>query len=174
MTEIYSTVGTFRCPICMKDYPHSHPYSRWIGVDFDGTVAYNVKNRTSPYELGLPIPAMVNRIRDWLYKGYNVKLLTARMNKKSSTGVERDVDKMRKLLEGWCEEHIGVPLECTNAKDGFMEVLWDDRAVSVIPNTGIPTVLYIEGQAMTAQEIEELGDDPLSLLLPDAVEEDEE
>ena len=81
---------------------------------------------------------MVNRVKDWISRGFTVKLLTARMNVKSSTGVNRDICKMNTLLREWCLEHIGTVLECTNAKDGWMEVLWDDRAVSVIPDTGLP------------------------------------
>lgn len=131
--------GTYCCPICMKDTPHSHSFDKWIGVDFDGTVAYSIPNRTDAYVLGEPIPTMINRIRDWVAKGYTVKLLTARMNELSSTGITRDVNKMRQLLQDWCVKHIGIALECTNAKDGWMEVLWDDRAVGVIPDTGNPT-----------------------------------
>jgi hypothetical protein len=131
-------IGSFCCPICTKDSPHTHSHDNWIGVDFDGTIAYTIHNRTSPYELGEPIPAMVNRVKDWIAKGYTVKLLTARMNLKSSTGAERDIEKMRQLLEDWCVEHIGVKLECTNSKDGWMETLWDDRAVQVTKDTGMP------------------------------------
>jgi hypothetical protein len=136
--------GTMCCPICTKSTPHNHDKSRWIGVDFDGTIAYNVKNRTDPYQVGEPIPAMINRIRDWIMKGFTVKLLTARMNLKSSTGKERDVEKMRTILQQWCIEHIGTSLECTNMKDGWMEVLWDDRAVQVIPDSGHPIAYDVE------------------------------
>jgi len=130
--------GTYCCPICMKATPHTHTVDKWIGVDFDGTIAFNVLDRTDPYQLGEPIPEMINRVRDWIGKGYTVKLLTARMNQKSSTGKIRDIEKMREILKAWCRKHIGIALECTNAKDGWMEVLWDDRAVHVIPNTGLP------------------------------------
>jgi hypothetical protein len=122
----------------MKGTPHTHSHGKWIGVDFDGTLAYSVPNRTDAYVLGEPIPAMIYRVQDWLSKGYTVKLLTARMNKQSSTGITRDVGKMKLLLEEWCIKHVGKALECTNAKDGWMEVLWDDRAVGVVPDTGNP------------------------------------
>lgn len=115
------------CTICLKDMPHSHSTLHWIGVDFDGTLAYTIKNRTDPYQVGEPIPEMINRIKDWVLKGFTVKLLTARMNKLSSTG-----------HEDWCNKHLGFKLECTNAKDGWMEVLWDDRAIQVLPDTGMP------------------------------------
>jgi hypothetical protein len=136
--------GTYCCPICTHDAPHAHSREYWIGVDFDGTLAFSVPNRTDPYELGEPIPAMVNRVKDWLAKGYTVKLLTARMNLHSSTGHTRDLAKMNALLEQWCQKHIGSVIECVNTKDGWMEVLWDDRAISVDKDTGHSTVVALK------------------------------
>jgi hypothetical protein len=136
--------GTFCCPICTKDTPHAHSREYWIGVDFDGTLAYSIKNRTDPYMLGEPVPIMVNRVKNWLAMGYTVKLLTARMNLRSSTGMPRDIPTMRRLLEHWCEKHIGTVIECVNTKDGWMEVLWDDRAVSVTIDTGHSTVVTLK------------------------------
>ncbi len=39
-------------------------------------------------------------------------------------------------------KHIGKELEITNVKDFGMIELWDDRAVQVIPNTGITAAQY--------------------------------
>jgi len=136
--------GTTCCPICTKPTPHGHDIKRWIGVDFDATLAYDIPNRTDLYELGKPIPEMVNRVRDWIGKGFTVKILTARMNKYSHLGFERDVEKMRDLLKAWSREHIGIALECTNIKDGFMEVLWDDRAVQVSRDTAYPIAYELD------------------------------
>lgn len=135
--------GTFCCPICTTPFPHAHDKSRWIGVDFDGTLAYEPgEGRTDPYSLGEPIPVMVNRVKDWLAKGFKVKLMTARMCEYSYTTKKvRDVTKMKSALEQWCIKHLGVVLECTNQKDGAMEVLWDDRAVRVIKDKGIPIMM---------------------------------
>jgi hypothetical protein len=137
-------MNTFTCTICNNHIPHVHSKDYWIGVDFDGTLAYTVPNRTDPYQLGEPIPTMIDRVRDWLAKGYTVKLLTARMNYMSSTGYARDIPKMRALLEQWCQIHIGTVIECVNHKDGWMEVLWDDRAVSVDKDTGNATVVALK------------------------------
>lgn len=132
--------GSFHCPICMRDTPHHHDMAgRWIGVDFDGTLAVDRYGRTDPYELGTPIEAMVLRVRGWLAAGYEVRLMTARMCSFShSTGQHRDVDLMKSRLQSWCALYLGKPLECTNVKDGLMEALWDDRAVRVIRDTGLP------------------------------------
>lgn len=129
------------CIVCgYNANTHEHDKIRWIGVDFDGTLAYSLEVR-GPYDLGEPIPNMVKRVRGWLDAGYTVKLFTARMNPYSATTKQnRDVEKMRTLLEDWCFIHLGERLECVNAKDGAMEVLWDDRAVEVKRDEGIPAL----------------------------------
>lgn len=136
--------GCFNCPICMSPEPHEHQMlGRWIGVDFDGTLAVNVENRASPYDVGPPVPSMVARVRGWRSLGFDVRLLTARMCQYSATtGWQRDLDKMRGILAVWCTEHVGEVLPVTNSKDGLMEVLWDDRAVGVTKNTGQPVRGY--------------------------------
>lgn len=104
---------------------------RWIAVDLDGTLAMD-----GPWQgfdhIGAPIPAMVERVRAWLAEGLVVKIFTARF---AAHGIENDVVTP---IEKWCLAHIGQVLPITNAKDGAMIALWDDRAVQVIQNTGIP------------------------------------
>jgi hypothetical protein len=117
--------------------------SGWIGVDFDGTIAH-YDGWVSGDHLGAPIPNMVNRVKAWLAQGHTVKIFTARVG---CTGLRTDKGNVdgdefaahqRKLIEAWCIEHIGVPLEVTATKDFGMIELWDDRAVQVRPNTGEP------------------------------------
>lgn len=132
--------GTFHCPICMNDRPHKHQLDhKWIGVDFDGTLSRDPPGRYDPYTLGPPIEAMVDRVKGWLAQGYTVKILTARMFHRSHTqDADRDVKEMERLLKAWCLEHVGRELDCTCVKDHLMEVLWDDRAVRVVRDTGQP------------------------------------
>lgn len=101
----------------------------WIGVDLDGTLAHydGWKGETS---IGAPIPAMVERIRTWLSQGREVRIFTARV-------AGGDIPAIVKAIEGWCWEHVGAVLPVTNVKDFAMVELWDDRAVQVIPNTGM-------------------------------------
>lgn len=133
----HGALGTMPCPICTDAFPHTHG-TGWIGVDFDGTLAHSIP-RSDPYTLGPPVDKMVLRVREWLSRGMDVKLLTARMCPISRTlCVSRDIIKMEKMLRAWCREHIGRELECVDHKDGGMEVLWDDRAVRVVRDTGIP------------------------------------
>lgn len=145
LAEVYSALETIlldsahidECIICGKQNDHNHDMSegKWIGVDFDSTLAYDSPDRSDAYSLGEPIPEMVERVKQWLSLGYRIKILTARMNKysyaASKTGKMRDLSKMELMLQEWCLTHIGEEVEYTCEKDGLMEVLWDDRAVNV-------------------------------------------
>lgn len=104
----------------------------WIGVDLDGTLAVYDGWR-GPKHVGAPVERMVRRVREWLADGLDVRIMTARV-----CGADgRDVSEVRESIERWCLEHLGRVLPVTNEKDYGMVELWDDRAVQVIPNTGI-------------------------------------
>jgi hypothetical protein len=101
-----------------------------ILVDFDGTLAVWRGN----YDvLGPPILPMIRRVQEWLRKGYEVKIFTARVSHKDE--VKNEV--VRDVLRGWCESHIGKQLEVTNVKDFNCIEIWDDKAVTVIKDTGM-------------------------------------
>lgn len=102
---------------------------KWIGVDFDGTLAY-YDGWKGAGVLGEPIPLMVDRVRKWLTDGRKVKIMTARAAD-DNEGIEEAA------IQEWCQEHLGQVLEVTNIKDQGMEELWDDRAVRVVKNTGM-------------------------------------
>jgi hypothetical protein len=98
----------------------------WIGVDLDGTLAYYDVWR-GPDHIGEVIPEMLGRIKRWMSQGILVKIFTARAS----------VPGQIKVVEKWILAQ-GLPkLEVTNIKDFGMLQLWDDRAVQIIPNTGI-------------------------------------
>jgi hypothetical protein len=109
--------------------------SGWIGVDLDGTLAHYDKWIGTDH-IGEPIHEMVQRVKEWLDKGQEVKIFTARIHGHGQLdldGVEVDVISP---IQAWCVAHIGQELEVTNIKDFGMIELWDDRAVQVITNTG--------------------------------------
>ena len=115
--------------------------SGWIGVDLDGTLAYY--HGWSEGEIGPPIPAMVQRVKDWLSHGIEVRIFTARVGLSGDYSAEsrRSADssfaaEQRALIEKWCEDHIGARLPVTASKDFAMIELWDDRAIQVLPNSG--------------------------------------
>lgn len=113
--------------------------SAWIAVDFDGTLCeYHGWNGD---DLGKPVPKMLERVKKWLAEGKTVKIFTARVGasgKTSDVSVDDQAfaDHQREIIQAWCIEHVGVPLEVTATKDFAMMELWDDRAIQVIMNTG--------------------------------------
>jgi hypothetical protein len=102
----------------------------WIGVDLDGTLA-RYDGWVDHMTIGEPIPRMVNRVKKWLAEGMDVRIFTARVvraDELPTTPIE--------VIQDWTEKHIGARLPVTGSKDYGMIELWDDRAVTVIPNTG--------------------------------------
>jgi hypothetical protein len=102
--------------------------SGWIGVDLDGTLA-TYGDWKGPNHIGEPIPAMIERVKQWLEEGLEVRIFTARV-----WGEKRQ--SIIKPIEDWCLEHIGQVLPITCEKDYGMIELWDDRCVQVEINTG--------------------------------------
>lgn len=113
----------------------------WIGVDLDGTLA-RYDGWKGVDHIGEPIPAMVERVKQWLAKGKCVKIFTARMHGHGVPVLGGETPNARTdaltPIQEWCKKHIGEVLPVTNVKDFGMVELWDDRAIQVIPNTGIP------------------------------------
>jgi NTP pyrophosphatase (non-canonical NTP hydrolase) len=103
----------------------------WIGVDLDGTLA-EYHGWTAPDHIGKPIAAMVERVKQWLGDGKDVRIFTAR-------GSINDQDEAIAFpaIEAWCQEHLGMILPITNEKDIHMIALYDDRAHRVVSNTGL-------------------------------------
>lgn len=108
-----------------------HEDNEWIGVDLDGTLAHYDK-WVSHTHIGDPIIPMINRVKEWINQGKNVKILTARAY---PTNIS---DESIQHIKKWCKKHIGQELDVTCMKDYNMVELWDDRAVQVIKNTGLP------------------------------------
>jgi hypothetical protein len=109
----------------------------WIGVDLDRTLAY-YDELVDEYTIGEPIPEMVYRVVDWLVQGKRVKIFTARVSTEGR-GADWSLDQVIYAIQDWTEKHIGQRLEVTCIKDRGCREIWDDRAIGVIPNTGIRT-----------------------------------
>lgn len=99
--------------------------SGWVGVDLDGTLA-EYGGWKGPDSIGKPIPAMLNRVLDWLNAGQEVRIFTARAS----------VPEQIPFVVEWCKLHLGRELAVTNVKDFGMITLYDDRCVQVETNTG--------------------------------------
>lgn len=124
------------------DYSQFDMTGKWIGVDFDGTLAirpYNAPKDDWNQDLE-PVPAMVERIKLWLSQGIEVRLVTARVacGPFGMSNAERNkfVGMQYQLLCDWCTKHIGRALPMQINKDPNMFHLYDDRAVCVERNTG--------------------------------------
>lgn len=109
----------------------------WIGVDLDGTLAKHYWPEDGPFDvlrIGEPVPTMVVRVREWLERGHEVRIFTARVG----PGNEGQIHDIHCAITAWCREHIGYTLRVTATKDYGMIELWDDRAVRVVANEGQP------------------------------------
>lgn len=100
----------------------------WIGVDLDGTLAYYDGWRGIEH-IGLPIPKMWARVKNWDAEGKEVRIFTARAS-------GDDAEKAIYYIKRWCVEHDLPKLQVTCRKDFRMTRLFDDRAVQIIFNTG--------------------------------------
>lgn len=98
-------------------------------MDLDGTLA-TYDTWKGPKHIGAPIPAMVERIKNWLKEGYEVRIFTAR-----ASDPEESKESIP-AIEAWCQKHIGQKLMVTCSKDYSTIELWDDRGIAVEHNTG--------------------------------------
>lgn len=99
--------------------------SGWIAVDLDGTLAF-YDSWKGPEHIGDPIPGMVDRVKDAIKNGIEVRIFTARAS----------VPEYIPYVEDWAEKYIGTRLKVTNVKDFKMIEIWDDRARRVRFNMG--------------------------------------
>ena len=102
----------------------------WIGVDLDGTLA-EYHGFQGHEKIGVPVPAMVERVLRWHDAGIKVKIFTARVS-----GDSADAAQAKYYIERWLELNQLPPFEITCTKDYYMSELYDDRAVQVVFNTG--------------------------------------
>jgi len=132
----------------------------WIGVDFDGTLA-TYGTWAGAEHCGEPIALMVERVKRWRAEGREVRIFTARMYpfaacirpddafgyRPGYTDRHREAMQAIEAIRAWCRRHIGEVLPITNVKDYGMVELWDDRAVQVRANTGMPVGYSTRGLA---------------------------
>lgn len=114
----------------------------WIAVDFDGTLV-EYDGWKGADHIGVPIPAMVERVKGWLAQGKDVRIFTARVwcdpkewDWNGERGRSSESYAAQEAVEVWCREHLGAVLPVTCTKDYGMVELWDDRCVQVEANTG--------------------------------------
>ncbi len=98
-----------------------------IAVDLDKTLAFH-HSGMGLRVIGKPVGPMLERVRNWIREGNKVVIFTARAGAKGA----------RPVIRRWLRRH-GLPeLEITNIKSPAFDEMWDDKAISVKPNTGQP------------------------------------
>ena len=107
----------------------------WIGVDLDGTLA-KYDGWKGAGHIGEPIPAMLDRVKDWLADGKEVRIFTARVSPQAIALNNDTLENTLAPIKAWCIKHIGCVLPVTHEKDMAMLEFWDDRCVTVEFNTG--------------------------------------
>lgn len=128
----------------------------WFGFDLDGTLAVHEEGASIDH-VGAPIPAMIERLKQHVEEGYDVRIVTARVCRTQSND---DRDYQLGIIQEWCREHLGFVPDVTNEKDFAMVALYDDRAFGVIRNTG----------KLEAAEIDDIYND-LFWVVPEAHDE---
>lgn len=103
----------------------------WIGVDLDGTLA-EYHGWQGIQHIGAPIPAMMNRVKQWIAEGQEVRIFTARISEKLA----------EPYIRQWLRDNDIGQLMITNEKDFGMSELWDDRCIRVVHNIGEPCCEY--------------------------------
>lgn len=100
-----------------------------ILCDFDATLAHYESGWAAQGILGKPIPLTLERVKQKLQEGVEVRIFTARV-------YGSDCEKNTKSIQDWTQEYLGVRLPVTCMKDWDTLEIWDDRARSFEYNTG--------------------------------------
>lgn len=129
----------------------------WVGFDLDGTLAhYELGDylRRGAFSFGPPIVPMVERVKQLIERGITCKVVTARYQTYPlDQGFAWDEVRahnmaLEEAVGYWTLEYCGEALEVTNAKDGYMYLMVDDRGVTAQTNTG-----YILGSCARWKEL---------------------
>ena len=102
----------------------------WIAYDLDGSLA-KLTESYNPRVIGDPIPASIQRVKEWLSQGLQVKIFTARVSP-----INPDAAIAREAIRQWSLKHLGAALDITSDKQPQAIEYWDDRAISLVPDTG--------------------------------------
>jgi hypothetical protein len=97
----------------------------WIGIDLDGTLAHYDIWRGIEH-IGEPIKPMIKFVKDLVSQGKKIKIFTARTTNKDTIP----------YIHKWLKANDLPEFEVTNKKDFGMIMLYDDRCVQVVTNSG--------------------------------------
>lgn len=126
----------------------------WIGVDLDGTLAHYDGWKGADH-IGPPVESMLARVKQWIKDGRDVRVLTARVSHDGSAARMVEAQMAMIHIMGWCALHVGTVLPVTCTKDYAMIELWDDRAVTVLPNLGRTCCEHAKAASQVTQDEEQ-------------------
>jgi hypothetical protein len=107
----------------------------WIeAVDLDGTLAHSTASY-DPAKIGEPIDLMVERVKQWLRQGREVRIFTARVAHDNSAARIKETIVAYGAIQKWCVKHLGQALPVTCVKAPNFRI-WDNQAVAVESDTG--------------------------------------
>lgn len=133
-----------------------------IAVDLDGTLAKD-DGWQGISHIGEPVPAMLARVKEWIGRGKNVVIFTARANDKAAIP----------YIEEWLKANGIGGLKITNVKTGDIDEIWDNIAVRVEKNTGQRIAKLMDNQP-TAEAVAPTADAVDALKVEVTVEISEE
>jgi len=100
-----------------------------IALDLDGTLAH-YDGWKGIEHIGEPVPAMLEKVRDWVEKGYVITIFTARVS------VPEEAPDANHHISMWLRKHDLPAFEVTAIKHKKFTMFIDDRAHGVIKNEG--------------------------------------
>lgn len=118
-----------------------------IAVDLDGTLAH-YDGWKGISHIGNPIPEMVAKIHAAHMEGKEIWIFTARLSDPSEAPEAMESIKM------WLD-HYEIPFAgMTATKHKFFKEFWDDRAITIVKNTGLSIEETLEAQAKLPEPIQ--------------------
>lgn len=114
----------------LEEGPKNPRDPAWVAFDFDATLS-EYQGFKGARAFGPPIQPMVDLAKAFHAKGFEVVILTAR-----ATHPDNTADDLAAIAE-WCLKYLGFSPLITGEKSYRIVLLFDDRAVQVIPNTGV-------------------------------------
>jgi hypothetical protein len=104
--------------------------TKWVGFDFDETLRR--------YD-DTPIEAMVVIAKSYLESGIEIRIISARFapDRDSPWIMSNGGPDQERVVQDWCEVHLGIRPACQWGKSPGMIKFYDDKAVRVMANTGI-------------------------------------
>ena len=111
---------------------HGVKFEPELAVDLDGTLA-EYHGWQGINHIGKVIPKMRDRVLAWQAKGITIVVFTARVSGDDA----EEVIMATKFISNWIIANGMAAMEITCIKKKQFKQIWDDRAIQIIPNTGI-------------------------------------